>query len=111
MTLTVDTTTEPVNLIWNQGDTQGQTFRFLADTDTPYDLTEFAIQATARNTLGQIQKLTVWIPTPTDGVLTIQPPASGLEPDVYDYDIQFTSDQGVATWIHGRIRVRRDVSV
>jgi hypothetical protein len=110
MTVTVDLTTEPVNLIWTAGDTQNQTFRFLTDPDTPMDLTGVIVTSKARSTLGAMITLTVQVSNPTDGTVTIHPPPGGLTPDVYDYDIQFADDLGVQTWVHGRLQVRKDTT-
>src|SRR3954469_19359518 len=110
MTVTVNQTTEPVNLVWTNGDTAAQTFRFLTAPDQPMDLSRVYVGAQARGTLGQLLPLTVQIPDPTDGTLTIHPPLGGLAPDVYDYDIQFNDGATIATWIHGRIQVRRDIT-
>jgi hypothetical protein len=110
MPITVDSTTEPVNLIWTCGDSQAQTFRLLTDPDTPWDLTGVTVNAQARSTLGAVTALPVQIDDPTTGVLAVHSPPNGLDPDVYDYDVQFGDGQQVATWIHGRIQVRKDVT-
>jgi len=109
MTVTVDQTTEPVNLIWTQGDNETQTFRFLTAPDTPMDLTDTTITCRARSTLGAVVDMQVGVADPTTGVITIHPPPEGLEPDVYDYDIQFADLIGTQTWVHGRIQIRKDV--
>jgi len=110
MTVTVDQTTEPVNLIWTSGDTQSQTFRFLTKPNHPYDLTGIAITSKARSTLGVSVGLVVQTTDPTDGTVTIHPPSNGLDPDVYDYDIQFDDTDTVQTWVHGRLQVRKDIT-
>ena len=110
MTITVNTRTEPVNLVWYQGDTTNQTFRFLTAPDQPWDLTHVYVRATARSTLGQTTELAVQIDNPTDGTVTIHPPQAGLTPDVYDYDVQFNDGQRTASYVHGRIQVHRDVT-
>jgi hypothetical protein len=111
MTVTVNQTTEPVNLVWTNGDSNAQTFRFLTGNgNQAMDLTGITINAYAQGTLGNVVELQVQTPDPEDGTVTIHPPAQGLEPDVYDYDIQFHDGQTVNTWIHGRIQVRRDIT-
>jgi hypothetical protein len=110
MTVTVDKTTEPVNLIWTAGDTQNQTFRFLTAPDQPVDLTGITISSTARSTLGTTTKLIVQVTDPTNGTVTIHPPTDGLDPDVYDYDIQFADATVTQTWVHGRLQVRKDIT-
>jgi len=109
MTVTVDQTTEPVNLIWTAGDTQNQTFRFLTDPNTPMDLTGVTVTSKARSTLGVTTALIVQIADPTDGTVTIHSPAN-LDPDVYDYDIQFQDAISTQTWVHGRLQVRKDIT-
>jgi len=109
MTITVNATTTPVNLVWYQGDTQNQTFRFLTAPDQPWDLTNVYIRSTVRSTIGQTTELTVST-DPTEGLVTIHPPLAGLVPDVYDYDIQFNDGQRTASYVHGRIRLLRDVT-
>ncbi len=110
MTITVDQLTQPVNLVWRQGDSQPQTFRLLSGPGQPWDLTNVYVKSSARSTLGQTTDLTVGVDDPTGGVLTIHPPLAGLEPDVYDYDVQFNDGQRTATWIHGRIQVKPEVT-
>jgi hypothetical protein len=109
VTVTVDATTQPVNLTWYGGDTQNQTFRFLTGPDQPWDLSNVYTKATARSTTGQTFELTVGV-DPANGLVTIHPPLAGLVPDVYDYDIQMNDGQRTASYIHGRIRVQRDVT-
>jgi hypothetical protein len=110
VTVTVDQTTEPVNLIWTSGDTQSQTFRFLTKQNHPYDLTGITITSNARSTLGATIKLIVQTDDPTDGTVTIHPPSAGLNPDLYDYDIQFADTTVTQTWVHGRLQVRKDIT-
>ena len=110
MTINVNQTTEPVNLTWYQGDSSVQTFRFLTAPDTPWDLSHVFVRSTARSTLGTSVELTVHIDDPTTGLVSIYPPLAGLVPDLYDYDVQFNDGQRTATWIHGRIQVRKDVT-
>jgi len=110
MSITVDTTTQPVNLVWLEGDTQAQTFRFLNGPDTPWDLSSVFISAEARSTLGVTTALTVQVDDPASGELTIHAPLQGLDPDVYDYDIQFNDGHRTATYIRGRLQVRKDVT-
>lgn len=109
MTITVDTLTQPVNLVWYQGDSQNQSFRFLTAPDTPWDLSNVYIRATARSNLGETTELAVGT-DPSNGLVTIHPPLAGLEPDVYAYDIQFNDGQRTASYVRGRIKVRRDVT-
>lgn len=110
MAVTVDTTTEPVNLVWYEGDTQAQTFRFLTAPGQPWDITTVFIRCQARSTLGQTIELPVQVDNPTDGLVAIHPPLAGLTPDLYDYDIQFNDGQRTATYVRGRIQVRKDVT-
>lgn len=106
MTIAVDATTEPVNLTWTCGDNVGQLFRLLVAADEGFDLRGILIRAEARGTLGNAEALTVSLPDPEAGYMALHDP--GLEPDVYDYDVQFTPG---ATWIRGRLRIRKDVTV
>jgi len=110
VTITVDQLTEPVNLVWRQGDTQPQAFRLLNGPDIPYDFTGQTVRATARSTLAQLIDLQVGVDDPTTGVVTISPPTGGLEPDLYDYDVEFDDGAQCATWIHGRIHVKPEIS-
>lgn len=107
MSVTVDTTTEPVHLVWTTGDTSGQTFRCL-DGDQPWDLTNIGLRSSARNSLKQTIALTVAVTDPLTGEFTL---TGQLDPDTYDYDVQFDhGNSAVATYIHGRIQVRQDVT-
>jgi hypothetical protein len=108
VSILVDQTTTPVNLVWMCGDSAGQAFRFLAAPDTPMDLSAITVSADARGTLGDITALTVTVDDPSSGVVHISDP--GLAPDVYDYDIEFDYGATVATWIRGRIQIRKDVT-
>jgi len=110
MSITVDTTTAPVNLVWYEGDSQPQTFRFLTAPDEPWDLSNVFVKAEARSTLGVVTPLTVQLDNPTNGEVTIHAPLQGLDPDIYDYDVQFNDGQRTATYVHGRIQVRKDVT-
>jgi hypothetical protein len=110
MSITVDSTTEPVNLIWYCGDNQSQTFRFLTAQDEPWDLTGVFVRSQARSTLGKVTDLTVGIDDPTTGVVSLHPPLGGLDPDLYDYDIQFNDGHATASWVHGRLQIRKDVT-
>jgi hypothetical protein len=110
VTLTVDTTTEPVNLRWYAGDSSVQTFRCTDAIGQPVDLTAYTITSKARSTLGETIPLIVNVPTPADGTLVLHAPPGGLDPDVYDYDVQFAAAETVSSWIHGRIQVVEDVT-
>jgi hypothetical protein len=108
--MNVDTATEPINLTWYHGDSQGQSFRLLDAPDIPRDLTGVTVTSEVRSTLGARTALTVTVTDPTTGVVTISPPLIGLAPDVYEYDVQFDDAGAINTWIHGRIRVRTDIT-
>jgi hypothetical protein len=110
MTLTVDTTTEPVNLRWYAGDSSVQTFRCVDAIGQPVDLASYTITSKARSTLGETTPLTVYVPDPAAGVLSLHAPAKGLDRDLYDYDVQFATGDTVSSWIHGRIQVLGDVT-
>jgi hypothetical protein len=109
MTITVDQQPEPVNLVTYQGDTWSQTFRFLKAPDEPWDLSNVFVKATARSTLGQLTQLNVGVDEAA-GTVTIGYPLAGLDPDLYDYDIQFNDGTKTVTYIHGRLRVKGDVT-
>jgi len=106
---TVDQTPATINLVFTRGDNWAQTFRFLTGT-TPFDLTGYTITAAARSTLGELVDLVVTVTDPADGEMQLAPPAAGLEPDLYRYDVQADFSGSVQTWITGYLRVEEDVT-
>jgi hypothetical protein len=96
-----------VNLHAYCGDSYTQLFRFLAGTD-PIDLTNLNIRSTARASTGTRTDLAV--SNMGDGFIQLAAP-TGLAPDLYDYDIQITANDGnTATWVRGKLRLTEDVT-
>jgi hypothetical protein len=116
VTATSTTTTGPslpakVNLPVYRGDSWQQTFRLLQG-DEPLDLTSMTIASQARGTTQEVYDLVaVPVGDPSQGVIQLERPTDDLPADLYDYDIELT-DPGnvVTTWIHGRLKVSRDVT-
>jgi hypothetical protein len=108
MIVTADHRPEVVHIRAWRGDHWSSEFRFTAGDGTPIDLTGETFTSQARSTLGELVALVVSVPVPSNGTIYLQPPAGGLMPDLYDYDIQSNEAGTITTRVRGRLRVEQD---
>jgi hypothetical protein len=93
------------------GDTWAESLE-LTLAGAPLDLTGATVEAWATNFQEELIALTAVITDATGGVVTIAPPAGGLAPGRYVYDVQATtSDSNTRTWVRGHLDIYRDVSL
>jgi hypothetical protein len=99
-----------VDLYAYRGDSWEQTFRLLRGPD-PIDLTGADVACEARDRAGSLVELTVGVPDPPSGEITVRLPADSVPPGGYSYDIEITDSGGVVTtWVKGSLTVARDVT-
>lgn len=109
-TVVADHRPETVHIrVWH-GDDWTHELRFVTSIGDPIDLTGTTFTCQVRGTLGDLTPLTVTCPIPTNGTVYLQPPAAGLTPDLYDYDLQGDTAGAIVTRVRGRIRVDQDTT-
>jgi hypothetical protein len=97
-----------VDLEWYRGDSSSQTFRFLS-AGAPISLTGATVACWAQHSDRTVEQLVVV--ADGNGEVTISPPAGGIPPGGYAYDVEVTDQAGVVTtWVRGRLSVERDVT-
>lgn len=98
-----------VDLRFYRGDSWQQQFRLL-EADVPVDLTGATAAAWAVNGRAPAHELTVTI-GPDPGVITLAPPAAGLEAGHYRYDLEIAdATTRITTWIAGRLDIDQDIT-
>jgi hypothetical protein len=76
-----------------------------------HDLTGATAAAAVEDPTGAITSLVATIATdPTTGVVSVGPPAGGLTPSRYEYDVQVTEGSSITTWVHGVMTVQADIT-